>query len=94
MSFDQLHTGGGLNWGRYTNRHLDALLESGRREDDRTKRAEIYRRAAEIVAEELPYYVLSYQGYHLFTTARLRDYEPDPRGMLRSLARSRLAPIP
>ena len=94
VSFDQLHTGGGLNWGRYTNRRLDALLESGRREDDRTKRADIYRRAAEIVAEELPYYVLSYQGYHLFTTARLRDYEPDPRGMLRSLARSRLAPIP
>ena len=94
VSFDQLHSGGGLNWGQYSNRRLDALLESGRTEDDRTKRAEIYRTAAEIVADELPYYVLSYQGYHLFTTARLRDYEADPRGMLRSLARSRLAPRP
>jgi len=94
VSFDQLHTGGGLNWGQYSNRRLDALLESGRTEDDRAKRAEIYRAAAAIVAVELPYYVLSYQGYHLFTSARLRDYEADPRGMLRSLARSHLAPAP
>lgn len=92
VMFEQLHTDGGLNWGGYSNQELDDLLEEGRTVSNRDKRGSIYRRAARIIAAELPYYVLSYQSYQLFTTPRLLGYEPDPRGMLRSLASSRLAP--
>jgi peptide/nickel transport system substrate-binding protein len=83
--YDQLRSGGGLNWGRYRNPRVDELLETGRSSLDRNERASIYREVASIVAAELPYYVLSYQGHHLFHSRRVEGIEPDPRGMLRGL---------
>jgi peptide/nickel transport system substrate-binding protein len=92
-AYDQFHSGGGLNWGGYRNPRVDELLERGRAELDAAERAAIYRELAAIVASELPYYVLSYQGYHVFHSPRLEGFEPDPRGMLRSLAAARLSAV-
>jgi peptide/nickel transport system substrate-binding protein len=83
--YDQFHSEGGLNWGRYRNAKIDELLEKGRSTLDRSERASFYREAASIIAAEVPYYVLSYQGYHLFHSKRVEGFEPDPRGMLRGL---------
>jgi peptide/nickel transport system substrate-binding protein len=88
--YDQFHSEGGLNWGGYRNARVDELLEEGRRETDRERRASIYRQIAAIVASDIPYYVLSYQSYHLFHSPRIAGFEADPRGMLRSLATSTL----
>jgi peptide/nickel transport system substrate-binding protein len=93
-TYDQLHSGGGLNWGGYRSSRADELLEEARSTLDETARAEAYRKVASIVAEELPYFVLSYQGYHLFHRPGLSGFVPDPRGMLRSLATARIAPDP
>jgi peptide/nickel transport system substrate-binding protein len=89
-AYDQFHSRGTLNWGHYRNARVDELLEQGRATVDREKRASIYREVASIVASEVPYYVLSYQGYHVFHTPRIAGFAPDPRGMLRSLASSSL----
>ena len=83
--YDQFHSKGGLNWGGYRNGKVDALLEKGRATLDRSERASIYREAAAVIAAEVPYYVLSYQGYHLFHSPRIEGFEADPRGMLRGL---------
>jgi len=83
--YDQFHSDGGLNWGRYRNPKVDELLEKGRATLDRSERASIYREAAAILAAEVPYYVLSYQGYHVFHSPRVEGFEADPRGMLRGL---------
>ena len=91
VTFEQLHSTGGLNWGRYSNPRVDRLLEEGRSAERRSDRVAIYRSVAQIIAEDVPYYVLSYQGYQAFWTQDLRGFTPDPRGMLRSLARSTLA---
>lgn len=91
-TYDQFHSEGGLNWGAYRNARVDELLEKGRATLERAERALVYREVASIVASELPHYVLSYQGYHLFHSPRLEGFEADPRGMLRSIATSRLAP--
>jgi peptide/nickel transport system substrate-binding protein len=45
----------GANRGGYSNPEVDRLLELGRRETDRSKRAEIYHRVQKIVAHDLPY---------------------------------------
>ncbi|HEY7696859.1 MAG TPA: ABC transporter substrate-binding protein, partial [Vicinamibacteria bacterium] len=87
LLYDPFHSRGGLNWGRYRNVRIDELLEKGRASLDRSERASIYREAATILASEVPYYVLSYQGYHLLHSRRLEGFEPDPRGMLRGLCR-------
>jgi peptide/nickel transport system substrate-binding protein len=83
--YDQFHSKGGLNWGRYRNARIDEILEKGRSTLDRGERASLYREAAAILAAEVPYYVLSYQGYHLFHSNRIDGLEADPRGMLRGL---------
>jgi len=94
LLFDQLHSSGGLNWGHYRNARLDGLLARGRSASTEEERVTVYREAARIIAEEVPYYVLSYQSYHAFYDPRLQGLEPDPRGLLRALARARLLPRP
>jgi peptide/nickel transport system substrate-binding protein len=91
-TYDQFHSRGRLNWGGYRNPEVDELVERARSTPDRGDRAELYRRIAEIVARELPYYVLSYQRYHLFHSSRIGDFEADARGMLRGLSTARLRP--
>ncbi|RVT85118.1 ABC transporter substrate-binding protein [Rhodobacteraceae bacterium CCMM004] len=86
LVYGQLTTGGGLNWGGYSNPEVDRLLEAGRTALDQDARADAYRRAATIIAEELPYYIISYQGYQLFYDPEaLGEVEASPRGGFRGL---------
>lgn len=90
VTFEQLHSTGGLNWGGFRNGRLDVLLDRGRAAQEQEDRASAYNEAAKIIADEVPYYVLSHQGYQLFHSPRILGFEPDPRGMLRSLTKSSL----
>jgi peptide/nickel transport system substrate-binding protein len=86
LLYGQLTTGSGLNWGGYSNAEVDALLEAGRTELDQAARAEAYQAAATIIAEELPYYIISYQGYQMFYDPEaVSDVEASPRGGFRGL---------
>ncbi|MBO6602116.1 ABC transporter substrate-binding protein [Rhodophyticola sp.] len=86
MLFSQLTTGGGLNWGGYSNARVDELLLTGRTALDQDARAAAYREAAQIIAEELPYYIISYQGYQLFYDPEtVSVVETSPRGGFRGL---------
>jgi peptide/nickel transport system substrate-binding protein len=80
--YDQMRTGGGNNWSRYSNPEVDKLLEHGRRGEDREN---AYRQAQTILVRDLPLYMLSYQGYQAFYTPALKNFVPNPRGFLRSL---------
>ncbi len=83
LMFAQFHSSGTLNWGGYANAEVDALLETGRASIDVGDRTEAYRAAATIIAEELPYFVIAYQGYQVFHTDAV-SFEPDARGMMRT----------
>ncbi|MBI1776276.1 MAG: ABC transporter substrate-binding protein [Proteobacteria bacterium] len=85
VSYGQLHTDGSLNWGKYANPALDALLDAGRQSLDLPGRQAAYRGAARVIADELPYYVLSYQGYQRFHNPKLGELQVNPRGYLRAL---------
>jgi peptide/nickel transport system substrate-binding protein len=50
-----LYTGGQNNPGGYSTKDMDALLTRGRAELDQAKRKEIYKRIAEIVADDVPW---------------------------------------
>jgi peptide/nickel transport system substrate-binding protein len=71
MLYGQLSTGGPLNRGGYSNAEVDAALRAGREALDIPARAEAYRKAAAILAEEVPHYIISYQGYQMFAKAGL-----------------------
>ncbi|KKB09132.1 ABC transporter substrate-binding protein [Devosia chinhatensis] len=87
LMFAQLTTDGPTNWGGYSNPQVDELLQLGRSTLDQAGRAEAYQDAAAIIAEELPYYIVSAQGYQLFYAKDLPidEVQATPRGNLRGL---------
>ena len=86
LLFAQLSTGGSTNWGGYSNPKVDELLQKGRSSLDQADRAAAYQEAATILADELPYFIISYQGYQLFYDKDLPfEVQATPRGNLRGL---------
>src|SRR5690606_40565614 len=86
LLFSQLTTGGSTNWGGYSNPKVDELLEKGRSSMGPKERAAAYQEAAKILAEELPYFIVSYQGYQLFYDKDFpSEVNATPRGYLRGL---------
>ena len=70
-----------LNFTKYKNKEVDALLEKGRRTFPQAERKQIYDRFQEILAEEQPYTFL-YVGEALPAVAkRFRGIEPSPAGI-------------
>ena len=84
LMYGQFHTGGSFNWGGYSNAEVDAHLETGRSATDVGDRTAAYQAAAAIIADELPYFVIAYQGYQVFYTDDV-TLDPDARGMMRSV---------
>ena len=86
LMFAQLTTGGSTNWGGYSNAEVDSLLQAGRSTLDQAERASDYQAAATILAEELPYYIVSAQGYQMFYSKDIPvTVQATPRGNLRGL---------
>jgi len=83
--YNQFHSKGSSNWEKYTNARVDALLDEGRQKSNPTDRARVYREAARIVAQELPYYVLTYQGYVVVQSRRVQGFRPNPTGNFRAI---------
>lgn len=84
--FSQLSTGGSTNFGKYSNAQVDAALNRGRTVSDPGERKAAYDDAARIIADEAPYYVMSYAGFDAFADGKTAGFVPDARGFLRSLA--------
>lgn len=83
----QLHSGAPLNWGKYSNPELDAAAEAGRSAATVEERAAAYKKAAQIIAEDVPYYILTYVRQDNFANKDFSWFEGDARGNLRSLVR-------
>ncbi len=83
LMYAQFHSSGSLNWGGYANAEVDALLDAGRASVALDERIAAYRAAAAIIADELPYFVIAYQGYQVFHNDSV-SLTPDSRGMMRS----------
>ncbi len=83
--YNQFHSQGSSNWEKYRNPRVDALLDEGRQKSDPAERARIYREVARIVAADLPYYVLTYQGYIVAINKRVQGFTPNPSGSFRAL---------
>ena len=86
LMYAQFTTGGPTNWGGYSNPEVDTLLNAGRSTLDQAKRIEAYQKAATILANDLPYFVVSDQGYQMFYQKKMpTEVQATPRGYLRGL---------
>lgn len=72
---------GGLNFTRYKNEELDALLEKGRNMVDQEKRKPIYDRVQEILHEDVPYSFLYVPKSLPIVQARVQNIKPAPAGI-------------
>src|SRR6185503_847242 len=75
----------GDNRGHYHNAELDRLLDQGRATTDAAGRKLIYRRAQEIIADDLPYVPLWWWKNVVVKRPELRGFVPYPDGDLISL---------
>ncbi|MFN9367683.1 MAG: peptide-binding protein [Planctomycetia bacterium] len=73
-------TGAGRNFVNYSNPEVDRLFVEGRRELDRTKRAEKYGRIQEILCDDQPYTWLYMRNSFYGFSKDLRGYIFSPRG--------------
>ena len=73
-------TGAGRNFTSYSNPEVDKLYAEGRREPDRSKRAETYARIAELLWEDQPYTWLYWRNSFYGFSKDLRGYVYSPRG--------------
>jgi peptide/nickel transport system substrate-binding protein len=70
----------GRNYVGYSNPEVDKLFEDGKREFDREKRADIYRKIALILWEDQPYTWLYFRSAMYAYNKSLRGYMYSPRG--------------
>ena len=68
----------GLNFGSYINEEVDSLLQEARSTNDRTKRAELYRRFQEIFAREVPALLLYQPVYNYAVDANIKEVQIGP----------------
>ena len=62
-----------------------SCCRKGRQSLDQADRKAAYQKAATILASDLPYYIISDQGYQLFYNKALGDLPVDARGNFRDL---------
>jgi peptide/nickel transport system substrate-binding protein len=84
LMYAQLSTGGSTNWNGYSNPEVDKLLQEGRSSIDQNARKDAYQKVSAILAKDLPWYILSDQGYQLFYKKDLPvTIQATPRGNFR-----------
>jgi len=85
--YNQFHSRGASNDGKYSNPRVDELLEKGRATTDIEERKKIYREVAQIVVDEVAYAVILYQGYVVAYNQKVSGFQIHPNASFASLAR-------
>ena len=88
--YGSFHKEGGLNYQKYSNPEYDKLVEVARASSNREERAEMYRKAAQIINDDVPQQVLLYQAYIAIYSNNMEGYVPYPSGSFRSLINAQI----
>jgi peptide/nickel transport system substrate-binding protein len=78
-----LASDGFLNWGRYANARIDALLAEARAVTAQPRRQALYRAAAQIWLAERPHLLLYHHQWFWAMRADLAGFAPNPDGIIR-----------
>lgn len=89
--YNQFYSKGASNWSKYSNATVDQLLSQARVESDQNTRTNLYRQAAKIVADDVVYQVVTYQGYVFAANKKVVGFDINPKGSFRSLQKVELS---
>jgi peptide/nickel transport system substrate-binding protein len=82
-TYIEFHTGGGNNYGQYSNPAMDKALEAARQSFDEAARKPLYQQVNRLAAEEVPYVFTHHQVTGQFSVAKLRHFTPVPDAIYR-----------
>jgi peptide/nickel transport system substrate-binding protein len=71
---------GGLNYARYKNPKMDAMLDAAKAEPDQNKRRDIYFKVQELAIEDVPYLWSVSPYYRSVINARIKGVDPEQAG--------------
>lgn len=74
----------GFNRAQYNNHEVDRLLEDGRKESDPTKRKAIYSKYQQIIADEIPWLILTNRKSTTAIKPYVKGIVESPRGPIKS----------
>ncbi len=76
-SFNSALTGakGGYNWAQYSNPAVDALLNEAASSADQAKRAELYKKAQQLIGKDFPVITVSYPGSVVALSDKVEGYK-------------------
>lgn len=78
-----LASDGFINWGKYSNPRLDALLAQARAVTETSARQALYRQAAEIWMADRPHMMLFHYRWFWAMRAGMEGFQPSPDGIIR-----------
>src|SRR5215467_1690983 len=81
--FSWFHTGGGFNSMLYSKPQVDALLEKGRTDSDRTQRATDYQQAEQMILNDASYVFINHGVNIQATTKNIQNFTLLPTGILK-----------
>ena len=83
MHSDNITSSGGNNLSRYRNDEFDALVMAAKRELDRDKRKEMYRKAQQIMFDDVPTLPLVHTDVRIVLRDYIKGYRLHPTSMVR-----------
>ncbi len=83
MHSDNINAAGGNNLSRYRNDEFDALVSAAKRELDRGKRKEMYRKAQQIMFDDVPTLPLVHTDVRVVLRDHVKGYYVHPTSMVR-----------
>jgi ABC-type transport system substrate-binding protein len=82
VMYQHFHSKGLANWVSYHNSTVDSLLDKTRTTPPGVARSDLFKQAAQIIAQEVPWVVLVFQELNRATRATLTGYTITPDTLL------------
>ena len=81
--YNNFHTGGGLNYGKYSNPQADDLMEKARAASDQAQRKDLYQQAQKLIVEDAAHAFYYFSPNYLITQPKVQGMQLYPDYMMR-----------
>jgi peptide/nickel transport system substrate-binding protein len=82
-TYNNFHTGGGLNYGKYSNPQADDLMEKARAAGDQAQRKDLYQQAQKLIVDDAPHAFYYFSPNFLITQPKVQGMQLYPDYMMR-----------
>jgi len=81
--YSQLHSGSALNYGQYSNREVDDVLDKARAAPSQDERKQLYTQVMKLIAQDAPRIWINFQPAWELHTPKVQNYNFVADGIIR-----------